>query len=439
MDSESSQLLVILILCLFLSAFFSMSETALTSLSKIRLRNMIDKKAKNAALIQKTLEDPHKLLTAILIGNNIVNIGASSLATLIAINVCNNLGISSANAVGIATGILTIVILIFGEITPKTFAVQSAEKVAIIVIRPIVFFVYLFTPIVFLLNVITKFLLKLLGVHSYEKTPIITESELLTMVNVSHEEGVLEVEEREMINNVVDFGNAAAKEIMVPRTDIAAIKVDANYDDLLEIFISEHYSRLPVYDENLDNIVGIISYKDIIAIEDKKNFKIKDIMREPFFTYEFKPARELFSQMQTKRISMAIVLDEYGGTAGIITLEDLLEEIVGDIADEFDDASEEIEIINADEYIVDGTTKIDDFNEAVGTEFESEDFDSIGGYLIGLIGRFPDKDETIEVDNVKFIVEDIDKNRIEKLRVLRIPEPVQEEIDDDSDSKPAQS
>lgn len=412
MDPASSHQIFILICLFILSAFFSASETALTSLSKIRLRNMVDEGAKNAVLIQKIVNDPNKLLSAILIGNNIVNIGASSLATSIAINVWGDKG------VGIATGILTIIILICGEITPKSFAAQNSEKVSQLVIKPIAACVFIFTPFVFLLNIVTNVLLKILGNDKRDQKPLITESELLTMVNVSHEEGVLEIDEREMINNVVDFGNSDAKDVMVPRTDMIAVPISATYSDIVEVFKKEQFSRLPVYEESFDNIVGIISYKDLIFFENTDDFSLEKYMREPYFTYESKPCRELFAQMRTKRISMAIILDEYGGTSGIVTLEDLLEEIVGDISDEYDDASEEIKVIREDEYIVEGTTKIDDVNEMIGTKFESEDFDSIGGYVIGIIGRFPEQGETIETDNVKFIVEEVDKNRIEKLRIL---------------------
>ncbi len=411
MDSASLQFIILTIL-IGLSAFFSMSETAITSISKIRLRTMVDENVKNAKLIQDVLEDPGKLLSAILIGNNLVNIGASSLATSMAISKFNN------NGVGIATGVLTIVILIFGEITPKTFATKNAEKISLLVIKFIVFCMIIFTPIIFILNIITGFLLKLLGINKNEKIPTITESELLTMVNVSHEEGVLEIDEREMINNVVDFGNSDAEDVMVPRTDIIAINLKATHQELTNLFKKETCSRMPVYENSIDNIVGIISLKDLLFVDTSKEFKIKDYMREPFFTYESKSLRELFAQMRINRIPMAIILDEYGGTSGIVTLEDMLEEIVGDLADEYDDHDEEIKVIKEDEYVVEGATKIEDVNNMLGTNFESEDFDSIGGFVIETLGRFPDKGDTIKSGSVKFIIEEIKKNRIEKLRIL---------------------
>ncbi len=411
--SSSAQLqLAFFIVLLMLSAFFSASETSLISLSKIRVRNMVDDNVKNAKLIQKLLQNQSRLISAILVGNNLVNIGASALATSFAINTFDN------SVVGFVTGIVTLLVLIFGEITPKTFAAQKAEKVCIVVAKPITLCVYVFTPIVVVLNFITGILFKILRCDFNKKQPTITESELLTMVNVSHEEGVLEVDEREMINNVVVFGNFDAKDVMTPRTDIIAVSVESSYDEVLEVFKEEQFSRLPVYKETIDNIVGVISFKDLMFLGDKDNFDINAIMRKPYFTYESKSCSELFSVMRTKSLSLAVIIDEYGGTSGIVTLEDLLEEIVGDISDEYDDEPEEISTVKDGEYIVDGSAKISDVNDMLGTNFKSEDFDSIGGYVIGVVGRFPEKGETIEDDNIKFIIEEVDRNRIERMRIL---------------------
>ena len=373
---------------------------------------MIDENVKNATLIQSVLEDPGKLLSAILIGNNLVNIGASSLATVIIVDAVGSKG------VGIATGVLTVIILIFGEITPKTFATKNAEKVSLTVVKFIKLCMLVFTPFIIILNFITGFILKLLGVKKDAKTPTITESELLTMVNVSHEEGVLEIDEREMINNVVYFANSDAEDVMVPRTDIIAINVEATHEELTALFKEETCSRMPVYEETIDNIIGIISLKDLLFVDRSKEFSIRDYMREPFFTYESKCLRELFAEMRINRIPMAVILDEYGGTSGIVTLEDMLEEIVGDLADEYDEHDEDIKIIKDNEYIIEGATKIEDVNEMLGTKFESEDFESIGGVIIETLGKFPDKGDTIKIGSVKFIVEEIEKNRIVTLRVL---------------------
>ncbi|WP_331677999.1 hemolysin family protein [uncultured Tyzzerella sp.] len=404
--------IIILIILIVLSAFFSMSETALTSISKIRLRTMVDENVKNAKLIQSVLEEPGKLLSAILIGNNLVNIGASSLATAIIVDKYGSKGI------GIATGVLTIVILIFGEITPKTFATKNAEKISLVVIKSIKFCMVIFTPFIFVLNIVTSFILRILGVKKDDKTPIITESELITMVNVSHEEGVLQIDEREMINNVVYFANSDAEDIMTPRTDIIAVSVDVTEDELRALFKEETFSRMPVYEDTIDNIIGIISLKDLLFVDESKQFDIRDYMREPFFTYESKCLRELFAEMRVNRIPMAIILDEYGGTSGIVTLEDLLEEIVGDLADEYDEHNEEIKLVKDNEYIIEGATKIEDVNDILGTKFASEDFDSIGGLIIESFGKFPDKGDSINIENVKFIIEEIEKNRIEKVIAL---------------------
>ncbi len=410
-DPGSPWLLVILVILIFGSAFFSASETALTSLSKIRLRNMVDEKIKNADKISKLTEEPHKLLSAILIGNNLVNIGASSIATMLAINYFHG-----SSGVGWATALMTIVILIFGEITPKTLAAQNSEKVSLAVIPLVSAIVFVFTPVVLVMNVITKGLIRLLGGNIGTGTPLITEAELKTMVNVSHEAGVLEIDERRMINNVFDFGDFKAKDIMTPRTDMVAIEDNTTYDEIVAIFKEERFSRLPVFHEGIDDIIGILYVKDIIFI-DEKNFRLIDYIRETFFTYESKPISELFSEMRSNRIPVAIILDEYGGTSGLVTIEDMVEEIVGEISDEYDEQETDIEVVKEDEFIVDGSTRLDDLNEMIGCRLESEDFDTIGGYVIGVLGSLPDGGEVVETDGMKIVVEEVDKNRIEKIRI----------------------
>ncbi len=410
-DPGSWWLIIILILLIAGSAFFSASETALTSLSKIRLRNMVEENVKNADKIQKLVNNPNKLLSSILIGNNLVNNAAASLTTMIAVSM-----LGGQSGVGAATMVITIIILIFGEITPKTLAAQNSEKISFRVVKMISGIVVILTPVVKILNVITNGLIRLLGGNVTEKTLTITEAELKTMVNVSHEEGVLEVDERRMINNVFDFGDSKAKDVMTPRTDMVCVEDDTTYDEIVAIFKEERFSRLPVYHESVDNIVGILYVKDIIFI-DEKNFKITEYMREPFFTYESKSISELFSEMRSNRIPAAIILDEYGGTSGFVTIEDMVEEIVGDIADEYDEQEQEIEVVKEDEFIVDGSTRLEDVNEMIGLRLESEDFDTIGGYVIGILGTLPDGGEIVETDGMKIVVEAVDKNRIEKLRI----------------------
>ena len=410
-EPGSYWLLLILVVLVGGSAFFSASETALTSLSKIRLRNMMEDKVRNADKISRLVEHPGKLLSTILVGNNLVNICASSLATYVAMSINPTAG------VGIATIVMTIVILIFGEITPKTVAAQNSEKISLKVAGLIGLLEFLFTPVIVVLNVVTSLIMRLFGVDLDKKNPIITEEELKTMVTVGHEEGVLEPDEKNMINNVFDFGDSKAKDIMTPRTDIVAVDILAGYDEVINIFKEEHFSKLPVYKDTIDNIIGVISLKDIMFI-DKEEFQIERYMREPFYSDETKGVSELFSQMKAQRLSVAIILDEYGGTAGMVTMEDIIEEIMGEIVDEYDEFSEEIQQVAEKEYLIDGLARIDDVNEALGTNFESEDMDTIGGFVIGYLGRFPNTGEKLNIDEHKVIIEKADRNRVSMLRIF---------------------
>lgn len=404
---------VLLIIFLFLSGVFSAAETGLMTLSKIRIRQMVEDKVKGAALIDKLVNNPNKLLSAILIGNNIVNIGASAIATSLAISYFPN------NGVGIATGVMTLLVLIFGEITPKSLAAQNSEGISLKVAKFIYFITIVFNPIILLLTYITNFLAKLLGGKVDKKKPFITEEELKTIVNVSHEEGVLEGGEKEMIYNVFEFGDSQAKDVMVPRTDMVAIEVSSSYNDVINVFKQEQFSRIPVYEDTIDNIIGILYVKDLLFLEgNKEAFNLRKLMRLPYFSYEFKLITELFEEMRKNRIQIAIILDEYGGTEGLITIEDLIEEIVGDIEDEYDNKINEIEVIKEDEYLTYGNVRIEDINEMIGTIIESEDFDSIGGFVMGILGRLPEIGETIEHNNIKFIIEGVEKNRITMLRIL---------------------
>ncbi|CAK7023370.1 hemolysin family protein [Tissierella sp.] len=404
---------IILFILIGLSAFFSASETALVSLSKIRLRRMVEDNEKNAKLISNLVENPNKLLGAILIGNNVVNIGASAIATSIAIDLYGSKGAL------ISTIVMTILILVFGEVTPKSLAAQNSEKTSVKVARPISFVTIVFKPLISILTFVTNGIVRLLGGTKTGTQPLITEDELKTIVNVSHEEGVLEGEERQMIYNVFEFGDSHAKDVMTPRTNMAVVNINSTYSELLEFLKEENFSRIPVYDEDIDDIVGIMHVKDLILyVDNKDNFKLKDIIRPAYYTYEFKSTAELFDEMRLNRIPVAIILDEYGGTVGMVTTEDLVEEIVGEIKDEYDEEHEDIEVIKEDEYLVDGSTKLDLLNEMIGTNIESEDFDSIGGFVIGILDRFPEENEIIEYENLKFIIEKIEKNRIEKMRIL---------------------
>ena len=404
----------LLVVLLLGSGFFSASETSLMSLSKIRIRYMEDEGVKGAKLVGSLIEKSSDLLSSILVGNNIVNIAATSVSTSLFINIFGDGGVA------IATAVMTVLVLVFGEITPKTIAANSPEKVAVVVSKPISIIMKITKPIVWVFNLLTGIIFKIMGIDNDGVKPFITEEELKAMVNGSHEEGVLEMEEREIINNVFQFGDMQAKEAMIQRLDMVAIDIEDSYDEIIELFKSEKLSRLPVYQESIDDIVGILNIKDIIFLSDEEieNFDIKDYVREAFFTYEFKKITQLLEEMKKEKTQMAIVVDEYGGTAGLLTIEDLVEVIVGDIDDEYDEEEEEIVKINDNEYLVEGSTKISDVNEQLGINLESEEFDSIGGFIIGYLKRIPEENEIIEVEDVKFKVESIDKNRINKIRIF---------------------
>lgn len=389
-----------------------MSETALMSLSKIRIRHMVEEGVKGAKLVEKLTEDPNRLLGAILIGNNVVNIGASALATTIATKIFGSAG------AGIATGVMTILVLIFGEITPKSIAKQKSEKVALRVSKIINIIVKILKPFIGIFTAISSIFIRMFGGDPKASEPFITEEELRTMVGVSEEEGVLEDVEKEMIFNVFDFADAHVKDVMVQRVDIIAVDLEATYEEVLEIIKTEQFSRIPVYNQTIDDIVGVLNVKDLIMAEKSSEaFKVSNYMREPYYTFEFKKIKELFSEMKKTRNHISVVLDEYGGTVGIVTIEDLIEEVFGDIEDEYDDYEKEIEVIKEDEYVVDGSARLDDISELIGVNMESEEFDSVGGLVIGELGRFPEQNEEVQLNNIRFVVEEIDKNRIKKVRI----------------------
>ncbi|PRR80763.1 HlyC/CorC family transporter [Clostridium vincentii] len=414
MDSSYTGEIILLIVLIILSGFFSMSETSLMSLSKIRIRHMLKEEVKGSKLLEKLLKDPNKLLGAILIGNNIVNIGASALATTITARLFGG----SQSSVAIATLSMTVLILIFGEITPKSIAKQKSEQVSLLVSKPINLLVFVLRPLVFVFSSISSVFIKLLGGNPKVGEPFITQEELKTMVGVSEEEGVLEDVEKEMIFNVFDFADMQVKDVMVQRVDIIALDTETTYDEVLQEIKEEQFSRIPVYNETIDNIIGILNVKDlIIAGNLKDGFDIKNYVREPFYTFEFKKITAVFSEMKKTRNPMAVVLDEYGGTVGIVTLEDIIEEIVGEIEDEYDEESNMIQVVKEDEYIVNGSAKLNDISELIGVSMESDELDSVGGLIIEELGRIPENNEEVIINNIRFVVEELDKNRIKKVRI----------------------
>ena len=416
MESGDAIQLVILFILLGLSAFFSSAETSLTTVNKMRIRALIDEGNKRAVKVGKILDNPGKMLSAVLIGNNIVNISASSLATVLATKLFGSSG------AGIATGILTLLILIFGEITPKSLATLYAEKISLAYAGIILFIMYIFTPIIFLVNKLSHGLLILLHIDPAKKVAAMTESEFRTIVDVSHEEGVLESAEHSIIQNLFDFGDAQAKDVMIPRIDMTLIDVNATYDELLSIFEETRYTRFPIYENTTDNVIGIINMKDILLYKPESVFSIRDFLRDVNYTYEHKNLSELMLEMRKTSVNIVIVLDEYGATSGLITLEDLLEEIVGEIRDEYDADEEQSNIrINDNEYLIEGHMRLDDLNDMLGTDYESEDYDSVGGFIIGRLDRLPKEGDSITIDNIKLVVETLDINRIEKIHIYIDP------------------
>ena len=427
MDSSVATQIIILIILLIFSGFFSSAETSLTTVNKIRMRSLAEEGNKRAKKVIVITEDSGKMLSAILIGNNIVNLSASSITTSIAY-------MFGGSAVAAATGIITLLILIFGEISPKTLATIHSEKLALMYAYPIAFLMKITTPFIFIVNSLSRAVLFILRVDPNAKPDAMTESELRTIVDVSHEDGVIESEEKEMIYNVFDMGDAKAKDVMVPRVHMTFADVNSTYEELINIFREDKFTRLPVYEETTDNVIGTINMKDLLLFDNKKEFHIRDILREAYFTYEYKSISELLVEMREASFNIAIVLDEYGETAGLITLEDLLEEIVGEIRDEYDENEEDdFKEINRFEYVVEGSTNLDDLNDELHTKLESEDYDSLGGFIIERLDRLPElNDEVTTADGIRLVVESLDKNRVEKVHIY-LPDHFYDENSEDND------
>lgn len=431
MDTDGVIQLFSLLILVFLSAFFSSAETSLTTVNRVRLKALADEGNKHAQTALDILDKYGKMLSAILIGNNIVNLTASSLMTIVAMKI----GLS----VGIATGILTVVILIFGEIVPKNMAMIYSEKLALFYAVLIAGLMKVMTPVIFVVDKLSGGIMKLLHIDTSKKTAM-TEVELRTYVEVSHEDGVIESEEREMIYNVFDFSDALAKDIMIPRIDMVTVSEDAGYEEVMALFKECMYTRIPVFREDKDNIIGMINIKDFILVEEREHFSISSIMRQAYYTYEFKKTADLLIEMREKRANVSFVLNEYGATVGMITLEDLLEEIVGEIRDEYDEDEEElIQKVEERTYLVEGSMKLSDINDELGTLLASEDYDSIGGLIIENLDRLPEDGETIVTDqDVTLQVKGISQNRIVKVLMI-LPEKKSEEAAEGSETEKTES
>ena len=426
--SDVAQLIIIIVL-IFLSGFFSSAETAFSTLNRVRMRNLEEEGSKKAARVNKILESYSKMLSAILIGNNIVNLTASSLTTAFVIGVCGNAYI------GLGTGILTIVVLLGGEIIPKTWANLNSEKLALAYSSVIYALMKVMTPVIFIVDLLSNGILRLLHVDPNKKMDTITESELKTYVDVSHEDGQIEADEREMIYNIFEFSDTCVKDIMIPRTNMVTVNADESVNDLIKVFHESMYTRIPVYQEDKDSMIGFVNIKDlfIARISGQKNITLKSLLREAYYTYEYKKNADLLLEMREKSMNVAFVLNEYGSTVGMVTLEDLLEELVGEIRDEYDeDEKELIQKIDDRSYLIEGSMNLSDINDSIGTSLNSDDYDSIGGIIIGQLDRLPEDNESVVLaDGTTLQVKGIDQNRILHV-LLTLPEPKEEETDEEA-------
>ena len=429
MDTDTLIRIIVLICLLVLSAFFSSAETALTAVNPIRIRNLLDQNPsdKRAAAVMRIIDDPSPMLGTILVANNAVNLSASAITASLAYRF-------GGKHLALATGIITLLILVFGEITPKTIATIRTEKMALAYARPLIVLMTILTPIVFLINAISNGLLKLLGV-SRDDAGKLTQGDIQTIVDVGHEEGIIQSDEKDIITNVFELKDSAVKEVMVPRVHVSILDADISFEELLKVFREDKYTRYPVYEDTPDRIIGTINMKDLLLYHDgdTSSFSVRNILREAHFVFEHKKIRELLAEMMEASVSIAIVVDEYGDWTGIITLEDVLEEIVGEIHDEYDEPSDDlIYQVAPNEYIAEGAISLDDFSDRLDTEIESEDYDSLGGYILEQLDRIPDVGDAVTTESgIRLVVDSVDNNRIELVHVW-LPEQVTDETDHSS-------
>ena len=431
MDGPDVIRLSAILILIILSALFSSIETAFVSCSRLHMRVLDEEGNEKAKRVLKILDNQGKMLSAILIGNNVVNLSASALVSIFAQQHFGNTGVS------IATGVLTFIVLVFGEVSPKTYATLHADRMALKYSGFVNGLMVFLTPLIFIVNKTARGFLRVIGTDPDVKDSVMTEEELSAILDVSHEDGLIEKEEREMIRNVVDFGDSRAKDIMIPRVDMTFVQADMSYEELLDVFRENRFTRMPVYDEEKDEVLGILNMKDVVLYDHETTFSVRDFIRDAFFTIESKHTSELLAEMRANSVTMAIVLDEYGATSGMITLEDLLEEIVGEIRDEYDeDEKEQIKEVAPDEYLIEASVKLDDINDALGTDLSSEDYDSLGGFVIGALDHLPEAGEQVRHENIVLTVESVEKNRIDRIRLRFLNE---EEMEDTEEEKAGES
>ena len=403
--------IVLLIILLLLSGFFSGAEVALISLTKVKARHMVEQKKFGAVFIKKLKEDPQRMLATILIGNNLVNVAAAAIATSMAIGIFQNY------AIGIATGVMTLLILVFGEITPKSIAAQNNEIISQLVAAPIWYLSIILAPI---LNILDKFLnrfIKFIGIKSKEKA--ITEEEIISMIKTAEEEGSIKEIEKKMIDSIFEFDDINVNEISTPRTDMVLVESKSSVADAMKLILKKKFSRIPVYEKNRDNIVGIVYLKDLMMYMDdkKKNMSLSKIMKKLYVVPETKKISNLLRQFQKRKEHMAIVVDEHGSVTGLVTIEDVLEEIVGEIMDETDKIDPNIKKIGKNIWVVKGKTDIDEVNEKLHMKLKGKDYDTLSGFILKYTGKIPKEDEEIVYGKYKLKIEEREGHRISKVKV----------------------
>lgn len=414
---------LIIIFCLVLIALLSVAEVAFIAVNRIRLRHLAEKGSRSAGIAQKIREQHDRLFSAVILSGNLFTILATSVGTALAINIFSG---NEDISIIIATIVMTFLTVIFGELTPKTFAVTHAEKIALIMAKPLDIYIKLISPFAWVFNKLSSSIIRLLGGEIKPTPQFLTEDEMKAMISIGEEEGTLEKEEKKMLHNVFEFGDTRVSEAMVPRTEIVAVPEDAVVADVLELLTANGYSRYPVINETVDNIVGLLYVKDILMQMEKeevtKTTPIKNIIREAFYIPESKMVTELLDEMQKNKFQIAIIVDEHGGTAGLITLEDIMEEIVGGLQDEFEaiEAEKEVEIVDESTFMVVGSTGLDEVNELVDADIKSAEFNTIGGFLFGLFGHLPKIGEQLRYHKLRFLILEMDGKRIEKIKITKV-------------------
>lgn len=403
---------VALIVLIFMSAFFSATETAFMSLNRLKVHHLVEKEVNNASLVMSMIANPSQLLTTILVGNNLVNIAASALATSIALRLFGQAGI------GIAVGVLTILILVFAEITPKTYAAANNEKLSLRISRLVSWIQIVFYPVVRLLGIITEKLIKVIGGKAEPNKITITEEEIKTLVGLGKNQGSIESAEVDMITRVFDLNDTIVKEIMVHRVDIVGISVDADLKEAWKIIADTSHSRIPVYKGSLDNIIGVLYAKDLIKHQNSQDrASIRDIMRKPYFVPVTKPISDLLKEFRSEKIHIAVVLDEFGGTAGLAFLDDVLETVVGTMGDEYDEIIPIVEEVREGEFLVSARAKVSEVNEILGLDLPQENRDTLGRLIFHLLGYIPRKGDTINLSKATIIIDEIQRNSAKRIRI----------------------